>query len=118
MAFLAALRAWRRYLPHRPTIPAWLCVKTRGNQRSFAAFFLIANWHAPGGVMVLFRGAFWIAMVVVLVPPVPDPVMSKNHSSGAALLAAVQTSVLTKLARVKADLKTSRSPPAADTYHR
>lgn len=69
--------------------------------------------------MVLFRAAFWIAVVVVLVPPVPDPMMSKNHSSGPALLAAVQTSVLASLARVKADLKTSRSlPAAADTSHR
>ena len=67
--------------------------------------------------MGLFRAAFWIAVVVVLVPPVPDP-MSKNHSSGPALLAAVQTSVLASLARVKADLKTSRSLPAADTSHR
>ena len=59
--------------------------------------------------MVLFRAAFWIAVVIVLVPPVPDSMMSKDHSSGAAILAAVQTSVLTSLSRVKADLKAQRS---------
>jgi hypothetical protein len=68
--------------------------------------------------MALFRAAFWIAVVIVLVPPTPDPMMSKDHFSGAAVLAAVQTSVLASLARVKADLKMSRSPSAADTFHR
>ncbi len=59
--------------------------------------------------MVLFRAVFWIAVVMMLVPPVPDSMMSKDHSGGAAMLAAVQTSVLTSLTRVKADLKAQRS---------
>ena len=58
--------------------------------------------------MVVFRAAFWIAVVIVLVPPVPDSVMSKDPSSGSGMLAAVQTSVLTSLTRVKADLKAQK----------
>jgi hypothetical protein len=58
--------------------------------------------------MVLFRAAFWIAVVIVLVPPA-ESMMSKDRSSGAAMLAGFQTSVLTSLTRVKADLKAQRS---------
>lgn len=59
--------------------------------------------------MILFRAAFWIAVVIVLVPRTPDPMMPKDYSGGVALLAAVQTSVLASLTRVKADLKAQRS---------
>jgi hypothetical protein len=60
-------------------------------------------------MMVLFRAAFWIAVVIVLVPRVLDPMISKDHSREADMLAGFQASMLTSLARVKADLKAQKS---------
>ena len=59
--------------------------------------------------MVLFRAAFWIAAVIVLVPHEPDPMIPRDHPIGAEMLAGYRTSVLTNLARVKADLKAQRT---------
>jgi hypothetical protein len=59
--------------------------------------------------MVLFRAAFWIAVVIVLVPHVPDPMTSRDHPIEAEMFAGFRTSMLTSLARVKADLKSQRT---------
>jgi len=60
-------------------------------------------------LMFIFRAAFWIAVVIVLLPHALDPVMSKDPPIRADLLAGFQTSMLTSLARVKADLKAQRA---------
>ena len=58
--------------------------------------------------MVLFRAAFWIAVVIVLIPGVLDPITAANEPVRADRLVGFQTSMLTSLARVKADLKAQR----------
>jgi len=68
--------------------------------------------------MALFRAAFWIAVVIVLAPRVLDPVTSADRFGEPDLLAGVRTVVLANLARVKADLKSSRSRLAAGPSHR
>jgi hypothetical protein len=71
------------------------------------------NWD----VMFFFRAAFWIAVVIVLVPRALDPMISRDQPIRADLLAGFQTSMLTNLARVKADLKaqTTRSMTGTNT---
>ena len=59
--------------------------------------------------MFLFRALFWIAAVIVLVPRVHDPLISRDLPVTADILAGFQTSVLTSLARVKAELKAQRA---------
>lgn len=58
--------------------------------------------------MMIIRAAFWISVVIVLVPRAPDPVMSIDRPAGAEMLAGFQTLVLASLARVKAELKAQR----------
>jgi hypothetical protein len=64
--------------------------------------------------MFIFRAAFWIAVVIVLVPRVIDPMISGDQPVGANMLAGFQTSMLASLARVKADLKAQRARSMID----
>jgi len=57
-----------------------------------------------GEAMFVLRAAFWIAVVAVLMPREPS-LGSESGTNGVAMLAAVQTSAMANLSRVRADLE-------------
>jgi len=57
-----------------------------------------------GEAMFVLRAAFWITIVAVLMPRAPG-LASEGNTAGPGMLAAVQTSALENLTRVRADLK-------------
>ncbi len=54
--------------------------------------------------MFVLRAAFWITVVAVLMPREPS-LGSESGTNGVAMLAAVQTSAMANLSRVRADLE-------------
>jgi len=62
-----------------------------------------------GEAMFVLRAAFWITVVAVLMPREPS-LGSESGTTGAAMLAAVQTSALASLSRVRANLEARRAP--------
>ena len=70
---------------------------------------------------MLFRAVFWIGVIIVLIPRVLNPMIpmiSRDLPIQADMLAEFQTSVLTTLARVKADLKVQRARRALQSRFR
>ena len=79
---------------------------SRGHRSAIVAYLSEQNRTLWEVMMFLFRAAFWIAVVIVLVPGVLDP--SASEPGRTDRLVGFHTLVLTSLARVKGDLKAQR----------